>query len=110
MNIQTETRDVTTTKTFVSFDESDEFEVPLVIDFLESIMGTDGFMSGLRNLGYSEKQIAEALQKQGIVDHTHSAGWFETEPEQINMLWETLMSEFHNDLEKSELDAKESFR
>lgn len=106
MNIKTETREVTKTKTFVTFNsetnEEVEFEMGRVIDFLESLMGTDGFMTGVKNLDYSDRELAEALEEEGLIARTYSAGWHEKDEDRVNELWETCMEEY---MDYDDIDA-----
>lgn len=80
-----------------------EFETGKVIEFLESLMGTDGFMSGIKHLNYPDKELAEALEEEGLIGRTYSAGWQEKDEEGINELWEMCMEEYtdYDDIDAS---------
>lgn len=113
MNVEINTREVTETKTFITLnvgtEYEDEFELPRVLDFLETIMETDGYMSGIKAPDHFEKKIAEALEK-GVVDRTYSAGWYEVDEEKINSLWERLMCVYYEDLTEDEVNAEDMMR
>lgn len=114
MDAEINTREVTETKTFVTFnvgtEYEEEFELPMVLDFLETIMGTDGYMSGIKFPDHFEKKIAETLEKKGLVDRSYSAGWHEVDKKEINNLWESLMCAYYEDLTEDEVEAEDMIR
>lgn len=114
MDAEINTRKVTETKTFVTFNIGteceEEFELPRVLDFLEAIMETDGYVSGIESPNHFEKKIAEALEEKNLVDKSYSAGWHEVDKEEINNLWERLMCVYYEDLTEDEVDAEDMVR
>lgn len=99
VSMDIEEREITVTKVYISLNDY-EFEAPRFLDFIETIEGTDGFMSGVTNVSGTDRKIAEALEEMGIVAHTHSAGWFVKDEDVLEELWERSMVLYHDDLDE----------
>lgn len=74
----------------VTFDSGESFPVSKVLDFLEMVEGTDGFIRGLRCTGMDD-EIAEHFKEMGVVGHTHAAGYYEKDAERRREMFEELL-------------------
>ena len=106
MNISAERREVTNTKLFITIN-GEEFEAKRVIDFLRSLMGTDGFVTGLTGVSGRDRELAETLEECGAAAHTHSAGWCEDDEETANELFTEVMVLYYDNLERNEVNAEQ---
>lgn len=84
-------REVTETKTFVEVG-GEEFELARFMDFMEAVEGTDGFISGVRSTG--SDRIAEHLQSLDIVDRSQSTGWYVTDDDAHQDLYEEVEEQY----------------
>lgn len=109
MEIETDEREVTRTVLYVTLnkgtDDEAEVEAARLLDVLEGIMGTDGFMTGVKHPDYHEKTILEALDDADLVGRSYSAGWHEHDEDAVDSLWERVMVAYHDDLDESDVDA-----
>lgn len=92
-DISVETR--TVERKYVTIgDES--FPAGYVLDLIEALQGTDGFVSGV-NCGGLDADIAEALEETEAVGHSYSAGYFEKDAEALAEMQETIWEAYDAD-------------
>ena len=72
VDIEVETR--TVEREIVVINDS-EYPASVVLDFLNKLEGTDGFLSGIMCSGL-DSEVAEELSEIGVVSHTHSSGYY----------------------------------
>lgn len=63
----------------------EEFRMSLAFDFINLVLDTDGFLTGVKCTG-TERDFAEALEEEGLVGHSHSAGFFSKDEDGLREL------------------------
>lgn len=84
----------TVEKKYVSIDGV-EIRAHVMLEFLEDIMGTDGF-NALR-WHYKFKKIGKVLVDRGIVSRNVRGSWYESDKEAINKLFNELNIELYGE-------------
>jgi hypothetical protein len=90
VEISVETR--TVEREFVLIN-GEEFPAGIVLDMLNNLEGTDGFMSGLRCSGL-EADVADVLVDIGVVSHSNSAGYYLSDEELAAEIYEELLEAY----------------
>lgn len=75
IEIEFDTREEVVEKTYITID-GEEFPSGPVFEFLETIAGTDGFVTWVTP-DYNERDFAEYLQEKGLVGRKANGGWFD---------------------------------
>lgn len=65
----------TVEREFVEFGSGDEYPAGVVLDFLNKLEGTDGFVAGVRCSGL-DADVADELSDLGVISHSHSVGYY----------------------------------
>jgi hypothetical protein len=81
----------------VVINDSHKFKASLLIDIIEDIHGTDGYMSGLTGPNPMEREILEGLKDLGLVDGGKRSPWFESDEDGLQEVYEAALSELYDE-------------